>query len=81
MSSQEYDKDRTVQQKSRKAILPKIAYPTNMDTLEAEFSYYTSPIEKEEGVKYRKDHKSKKYDEDKDPEFPDETSIVEMEGG
>ena len=76
MSSQEYDKDRTVQPKKRKATLPNITYPAK-----AEFSDDTSTIEKEEGVNDRKDDNNKKYDEDKDPECPDETSTVDMEEG
>ena len=48
--------------KKRKATLLKIASPDKMDTSEAEFSYETSPIEKEEGVNDRKDYKNKKYD-------------------
>ena len=35
--SQEYEKYRTVQQKNRKATLPKIASPAMMDICEAEF--------------------------------------------
>ena len=54
LSSQEYDKDRTVQHKNRKAKLPKIVSPDIMDICEAEFSDGTSPIENEEGVNYRK---------------------------
>ena len=46
-SSQEYDKDRTVQQKKRKATLPRIESPAKINTSEAEFSDETSPIEKE----------------------------------
>ena len=57
LSSQEYDKDRTVQQKKSKATLPKIVSPSKMNTSEAEFSDDTSPIEKEEFVNYRKDNK------------------------
>ena len=34
-SSQEYDKERTVQHKKRKSTLPKIAYPDMMDICEA----------------------------------------------
>ena len=59
MSSQEYDKDRTVQHKKRKATLHKIAYPAIMNTCEAEFSDDISPIEKEEGVNDRKYDKKK----------------------
>ena len=58
-SYDEYDKDRTVQYKKRKGTLPKIAYPANMNTSEAEFSDDTYPIEKEEGINDRK------YDENK----------------
>ena len=35
LSSQEYDKDRTVQHKNRKAKLPKIVSPDIMDICEA----------------------------------------------
>ena len=63
LSSQEYDKDRTVQQKKRKATLPKIVSPDMMDICEAELSDDTAPIDKEEGLCYRKDDKNKKYDE------------------
>ena len=76
LSSQEHDKDRTVQHKKRKGTLPNIASPTKMNTSEAELSDETSPIEKEEGVNDRKYDKNKKYDGDKEPEFPDETSTV-----
>ena len=50
-----------------------------MDTSEAEFSYDTSPIEKEEVLNYRKGDKNKKYDEDKETTFPDDASTIEME--
>ena len=79
MSSQEYDKDRTVQHKKRKVTLPNIASQAKMNTSEAWFSDDTSPIEKEKGVNDRKYDKNKKYDEDKEPELPDDTSIVDME--
>ena len=46
LSSQEYNKDRIVQHKNRKATLPKIASPAKMNTSEAELSDETSPIEK-----------------------------------
>ena len=59
MSSQEYDKDRTVQHKKRKATITKIASLAKMNTSEAEFSDDTSPIDKEEGVNDRKDDKNK----------------------
>ena len=62
MSSQEYDKDRTVQQKKRKSAFPKIASPSMMDTCED-------------------DGKNKKFDEEKEAEFPDDTSTVDMEEG
>ena len=81
MSSQEYEKERTVQHKKRKATLCRIAYPDKMNTSDAEFSDDTSTIEKEEGVNDRKYDNNKKYDEDKDPECPDETSTVDMEEG
>ena len=81
MSSQEYDKDRTVQHKNRKGALPKITYLDRMNTSEGKFLDDTSPIYKEEGVNDRKDKKNKKYDEDKDPEYPDDTSADEMEEG
>ena len=59
MSSQEYDKDRTVQQKKRKGTLPRIASPAKTNTSEAEFSDENSTIEKEEDVNNRKDDKNK----------------------
>ena len=65
MSSKEYDKDRTVQHKKRKAILPKIASPAMIDIRAAEFPNDTSPIDMEEGVYDRKDDKNEKYDEGK----------------
>ena len=79
LSSHEYDKDRTVKHKKRKGTLPKIASPANMNTSEAELSDGISPIEKEEGLNYIKDDKNKKYNEDKEPEWSDDTSSVEME--
>ena len=81
MSSQEYDKDRTVQHKTRKATPPKIAPPAKTSTSEAEFSDYTSPIENEEGVNVKKYYRNKKYDEDKELECTDDTSNAEMEEG
>ena len=78
LSSQWYDKDITVQQKKRKAILPKITSPSMMDKCEAELLYDISPIEKEEGVNDRNYDKNKTYDEEKEAEFPYETSTVEM---
>ena len=60
MSSQEYDKDRTVQHKKRKATLPHIASPAMMDICEAEFPDDTSPVDMEEGVNDRKDDKNEK---------------------
>ena len=60
MSSQEYNKDRTVQQKKRKATLPKITSPHMMDIREAEFPDETSPIDMEEGVNDREDDKNGK---------------------
>ena len=45
-SSQEYEKDGTVQHKKRKATLPKIASPSMMVTCEAELSDDISTIEK-----------------------------------
>ena len=80
-SSQEYDKDITVQHKKRKGTLPKIASPAKMNKSEAELSDETSHIEKEEGVNDRKDDKNKKHFEEKEAEFPDETSTVETEEG
>ena len=62
MLSQEYDKDRTVQQKKRKSAFPKIASPSMMDTCED-------------------DGKNKKFDVEKEAEFPDDTSTVDMEEG
>ena len=50
-----------------------------MNRSEAEFPDDTSPIDKEEGLNYRKYEKNKTYDEDKEPEFPDDTSNFEME--
>ena len=35
----------------------------------------------EEGVNDRKYEKNRKYDEEKEAEFPDETSLVDMEEG
>ena len=80
MSSQEYDKDRTVQPKKRKTTLPKISYPDMMDTCEeddknnkksegkeAEFPDENSAVELEEGVNNIKDDSIEKNDEDKDP--------------
>ena len=64
-SSQEYNKDRTVQYTKRKASLPNITFPAIIDTCEAEFSDDMSPIEKKEGVNDRKDDKNKKYEEKK----------------
>ena len=81
MSSQEYDKYRTVQQKNRKGTPPRIASPAKMNKSEAELSDETSPINKEECVNYIKDDKNKKYDEDKESEWPDDTSTVDMEEG
>ena len=81
MSSQEYDKDRTVQHRKRKATLPRIASPDKINTSEEELSDDTYTIEKEEGVNYRKDDKDRRYDEDKDPECPDDTSTFDMEEG
>ena len=78
-SSNEYDKDITVQHKKRIGTLPNIAYPANMNTSEAEFSDDTSHIENYEGVNDRKYDKNKKYNKDKEPVFPDDTSSVEME--
>ena len=52
-----------------------------MNTREAESSYDTSPIEKEEGLNDRKDDKNKNYDKDKEPECSDYTSTVDMEEG
>ena len=59
-SSQEYDKDRTVQHKKRKATLPKIASPAKKNTSDAEFSDNPSPIEKEKGVSDRKNEQNEK---------------------
>ena len=80
-SYQKYDKDITVQQKKRKATLPKITSPAKMNTSEVELSDETSPIQNEEGLNDRKDDKNKKYDEDKYPECLDNTSTVDMEEG
>ena len=60
MSSHEHDRDRTVQHKKRKGTLPKIASPAKKNTSDAEFSYDTSPIEKEKGVNDRKDGENEK---------------------
>ena len=57
--SQEYEKDRTVQHKKRKATLPKIASPAMMDTCETEFSDDSSPMDEEGGVSDRNDDKNK----------------------
>ena len=65
MSYQEYEINRTVQQKKRKVTLPKIASPAMMDICESELPDDTSPIEKEEGVNDRKDDMNEKYDEEK----------------
>ena len=81
LSSQEYDKDRKVQHKKRKATLPNITSTAKMNASEAEFSDETSPIDKEEGVNDRKYDKNEKYDEDKEPESPYDTSTIEMGGG
>ena len=81
MSSQEYEKDRTVQHKNNKSKLPKIASPAKMNTSEAELSDDTSPTEKEEGVNDIKDDKNKKNDKYKEPKCPDDTSTVDMEEG
>ena len=81
MSSQEYDKGRTILHKKRKATLPKIASPAIMDVCEAEFLVDASPIEMEEGVNDRNDDNNEKYEEEKEAEFPDDTSLVEMEVG
>ena len=78
-SSREYYKDRTVQHKERKVTLPKLASPAKINPSDAEFSDYTSPIEKEEGINDRKDDKNRKDNEDKEPVLPDDTSSVEME--
>ena len=78
-SSHEYDKDRTVQHKNRKGTLPKIASPAKTNTSDTELSDETSPIDKEEGVNDRKDDNNKRYNEDKEPVFPDGTSSVEIE--
>ena len=58
--SQEYEKDRTIQHKKRKATLPKIASPAMMDICEAECLYETSPVDMEEGVNDIKDDKNEK---------------------
>ena len=58
--SQEYEKDRTVQYKNRKATLPKITSPDLMDICEAECPYDTSPIDMEEGVNNKNDDKNGK---------------------
>ena len=63
---QEYDKDRKLQHKNRKATLPKITSPAMMDICEAELPDYTSPVYTEEGVHYRKDDKNEKNDEEKE---------------
>ena len=81
MSSQEYDKNITVQHKKMKATLPKIVSPAMMDTCEAELSDDISPIDNEEGVNYRKCDKNKKYYGGKEAECQDETSTVDMEEG
>ena len=52
-----------------------------MNTSEAEFSDDNFPIEKDEGVNDRKYEMNKKYDEDKNPEFPDDISTVDIEEG
>ena len=79
--SQEYDKDRIVQYKKRKATLPRIAFPAKMNTSEEELSVDTYPIEQEESANDIKDDKNKIYDEDEESECPDDTSTVEMEEG
>ena len=66
--SQEYEKDRTVQHKKRKATLPKIAYPDMMDICEAEFQDDTSPVDMEEGVNDVKYDKNENNDEEKEAE-------------
>ena len=81
LSSHEHDKDRTVQHKKRKETLPKIAYPSQKNTSDAEFSDDTSPIEKEKGVNDRKDDRSEKNDEGGEAEKPDDTLPVDMEEG
>ena len=58
--SQEYEKDRTVQQKKRKETLPKIESTAMMDICETECSDETSLVEMEEGVKDRKYDKNEK---------------------
>ena len=63
----------------RRGTLPKIAYPVKKSTSDAEFLYDTSPTEKEKGVNDRKDDKNKKFKKDKDPVFPDDTAIFNME--
>ena len=46
LSSQYYDKDRTVQYKKRKAILPSITPPDTMEICEVRYEYpdNTSPV-------------------------------------
>ena len=79
ISSHNNDKDRTFQHTKRKGTLPKIESPAKKNTSDAEFSDDTSPIDKEKGVNDRKYDKNKKYNEDKEPVFPDDTYSVEME--
>ena len=74
MSSQKYDKDRTVQHKKRKTTLPKIVSPAMMGTCEEDYRNKkydeekevecpddTSTVDMEEGVKYRKDDSNEKH--------------------
>ena len=60
LSFQEYDKDRKLQHKNRKATLPHIASPAMMDIREAEFPDDISPVDMQEGVNDRKDDKNEK---------------------
>ena len=66
-------------QKKRKVTLTNIESTAKKNASDAEFSDNNSPIEKEKGVNDRKYEKNKKYNEDKQPVFPDGTYSVEME--